>query len=40
MFGADPVLCAQAIPESVTAGTAAISGAKATVIVTEVFGEP
>ena len=40
MFGADPVLCAQAIPESVTAGTAAISGAHATVIVTEVFAEP
>ena len=40
MFGADPVLCAQAIPESVTAGTAAISGARATVIVTEVFAEP
>jgi hypothetical protein len=40
MFGADPVLCAQAIPESVTAGTAAISGAQATVIVTELFAEP
>lgn len=40
MFGADPVLCAQAIPESVTAGTAAISGTQATVIVTEVFAEP
>ena len=40
MFGADPVLCAQAIPESVRAGTAAISGAQATVIVTEVFATP
>ncbi len=40
MFGADPVLCAQAIPESVTAGTAAISGTRATVPVTEVFVVP
>ena len=40
MFGADPVLCAQAIPDSVTAGTASISGTKATVPVTEAFGEP
>ena len=40
MFGADPVLCAQGIPESVRAGTAAISGAQATVPVTEVFAEP
>lgn len=41
MFGgADPVLCAQAIPDSVTAGAAAISGTAATVVVTEVFGEP
>ena len=40
MFGADPVLCAQAIPDSVRAGTAAISGDQATVPVTEVFGEP
>jgi hypothetical protein len=40
MFGADPVLCAQAIPESVTAGTAAISGSHATVIVTEAFADP
>ncbi len=41
MFGgADPVLCAQDIPESVTAGAAAISGIKATVPVTEAFGYP
>lgn len=41
MFGgADPVLCAQAIPESVTAGAAAISGTKATVPVTEAFVSP
>ena len=41
MFGADPILCAQAIPESVRAGTAAISGAQATVKITEAFaGNP
>jgi len=41
MFGgADPVLCAQAIPDSVSAGTATISGTKATVPVTEAFGSP
>ena len=40
MFGADPVLCAQAIPDSVTAGAATISGTKATVPVTEDFGDP
>jgi hypothetical protein len=38
--GADPVLCAQDIPDSVTAGAATISGTKATVPVTEAFGGP
>jgi hypothetical protein len=40
VLGADPVLCAQAIPDSVTAGAAAISGAQATVNVTEAFADP
>lgn len=40
MFGADPVLCAQDTPVSVTAGAAAISGTTATVPVTEEFAEP
>lgn len=40
MFGANPILCAQDIPPSVTAGPAAISGSQATVTVTEAFAEP
>jgi hypothetical protein len=37
MFGADPVLCAQSVPDSVRAGSAAITGSRATVPLTEVF---
>ena len=39
MFGADPIVCAQDFPQSISAGAAAISGAVATVKITEVFNE-
>ncbi len=36
-WGYNPIVCAQDVPDSVRAGTAAIAGAQATVIVTEAF---